>query len=92
MKEKLRKLFFPILSNFEGGEDEYAYKKSHRIILIAVGCLFSVLSISALAAGVAYDQIGAAFPGLIFLAVAVTCLVVGVLGTDRAVAKIWSSK
>ena len=92
MKELLRKIFSPILTNFEQGEGAYAYKASHRSILVIVGGLFFVLSLSIIAAGLAFSQLGAAVPGLVFFAVGTTCLVVGGLGTDRAVAKIWGSK
>ncbi len=44
MKEFLRKVFSPILDTFESGDDDYAYRPSHRTILIVVGVLFLVLS------------------------------------------------
>ncbi|TVZ37400.1 hypothetical protein P886_1741 [Alteromonadaceae bacterium 2753L.S.0a.02] len=92
MKDTLRKIFAPILNPFEEGEGPFSYRKSHRTILIAVGCLFLFLAISALVAGVVFDQLGAALPSLIFLLVGFCCVVVGALGSDRAVAKIWGSK
>ncbi|MFT5425389.1 MAG: putative permease [Gammaproteobacteria bacterium] len=92
MKQILRKIFLPLLKIFEAGEGSFSYKKSHRTILLVVGCLFWVLSISVVIAGISFDQMGAALPGLIFFAVGFTCLVVGALGTDRAVSKIWGSK
>lgn len=92
MKNTLRKLFAPLLSIFEKGEEPFSYKKSHRTVLVVLGCLFLFLSIVAAGLGVSFGQMGALIPALVFLGVAVTALVVGALGTDRAVSKIWGSK
>ncbi|MBL4865777.1 MAG: hypothetical protein JKY67_05310 [Pseudomonadales bacterium] len=92
MKSILRKLLSPLLGYFDSGEGAYSYKNSHRTILIVVGCLFLFLAISVIAAGIAFSQMGAVFPGLIFLSVAFTCLAVGSFGSDRAVSRIWGSK
>ena len=73
-------------------EGDYSYKRSHRIVLVVVGLLFTILSAALLVVGIMSSQVGAAVPGVIFLAVATTCLVVGILGSDRAVAKIWGNK
>lgn len=40
MKAFLKKICSPILGMFEQGEGEYAYKASHRTILIIIGLLF----------------------------------------------------
>lgn len=92
MKATFRKLSSPILSSLEQGEGEFVYKPSHRTILLAVGTLFLLLSIGVLIAVLVSGQFGAALPFLVFFAVAVYCLVVGFLGTDRAVAKLWNSR
>ena len=92
MKSLLRKLFSPLLNIFESGEGPYSYRKSHRVALNIVGSLFIFLSLAVLGAGISFEQAGAALPGLIFIAVGVTCFVVGTLGSDRAVAKIWGNR
>lgn len=92
MKSTMRKIFSPILGYFESGEGTYSYKKSHRTILIVVGSLFLILSSISVAAIVATSQLGAVIPILVFFITGLVCLVVGGLGTDRAVAKIWGSK
>ncbi|MEZ5572223.1 MAG: hypothetical protein R3E64_09375 [Halioglobus sp.] len=92
MKQTLRTLFAPLLNLFEGGEDPFVYKKSHRTILIVVSGLFLVLATAVVVVGVMAGKMAAVFPGFIFFLVALTCLVVGSLGTDRAVAKIWGGK
>ena len=92
MKATLTKLCWPILARFEKGDGEYAYKPLNRKILIVLGVLFT-----ALASGIAWVVIntqtwGAFLPILIFGAVGLVCIIVGSLGSDRAVARIWGSK
>lgn len=92
MKSSFRTLFSPILKYFESGVGSYNYKKSHRIILIVVGCLFLLLSFISIAGGLATSLMGAAIPFLVFFLGGLLCLAIGALGTDRAVAKIWGTK
>lgn len=92
MKNFLRRLFAPLLNIFEKGDEPFAYKKSHRTVLVVLGCLFLFLSIVAASLGVSFGQIGALIPAIVFLAIAVTALVVGTLGSERAVSKIWGNK
>jgi hypothetical protein len=92
MRETLRALFAPLLRLFESGDGPYSYRPSHRTILLAVGALFLLLASLSLLAAIAAAQAFAFFPFLIFLAGSVVCLVVGGLGSDRAVAKIWGNR
>ena len=92
MKEFLRKVFSPILNPFESGDDNYAYRPSHRKILIVVGALFLVLSTGAAAGTVVAELYGGLIPVAVFLAVGLVCEVVGLLGSDKAVARMWKSK
>jgi len=92
VKSFFRKLFSPVLSRFEAGNEDYNYKPSHRTILIVVGGLFMFLAGFGLAMGFVTGQLAAAFPALVFFVVASVCFIVGALGTDRAVAKIWGSR
>jgi hypothetical protein len=92
MKELLRTLFLPILRIFESDEDAYHYKKSHRTVLLVVGGLFLVLSTAVAAVVITTAQLGGLFPCLLFFLLGLVCLVVGLLGNDRAVAKMWGSK
>jgi hypothetical protein len=92
MKNILRKAFSPILSTFESGTEEFIYKPSHRTILIVMGVLFGGL------AGIVYSMAsdagipGYMIPVVIFGLVSLVTLVVGLLGTERAVSKIWGHK
>jgi hypothetical protein len=92
MKLVFRKLFSPILNYFESGQDEFSYRKSHRIILIVVGGLFLFLSSISAFMAVGASQFGAFIPIVIFFIAGFVCIVVGSLGNDRAVATIWGSK
>jgi len=92
VKNLFKTIFSPILGAFEGGEEPFVYQKSHRIILIMLGTLFLMLSLALLGLSILFSKGGALIPSVVFFAVAVTSLVVGTLGSNRAVAKIWGSK
>ena len=92
MKPVLRQMFKPILSIFEEQEGAFAYKPSHRLILKVVGTLFFILSLASLAGWIVSGQSGAIIPVVIFFVIGLVCMVVGFLGTDKGVAKIWNSR
>lgn len=92
MKTFLRKLCSPILNIFEKGDEPYAYKALNRKILLVMGVLFF-----ALASGVVYlvidqGELGYFLPVAVFYSISLVTLIVGLLGNDRAVAKIWGSR
>jgi hypothetical protein len=91
VKQLLRTIFAPILNIFESGDEPYNYKPSHRIILIIVGILFSGLAglVFWLVQGMEPTYL---LPVVVFGGVAVVSLIIGLLGTDRAVAKVWNSR
>jgi len=92
MKALLEKICSPILGMFEQGEGEYAYKGSHRTILIIMGLLFLSLSLGSLLLMINFSEGGGIIPTVVFLGVGLVCEIVGLLGSDRAVAKIWKAK
>lgn len=91
MKETARKLFAPILNRFEGAGSDYVYRPSHRKILVAVGALFLVLALLGGIATIVASEPAGTLPALVFLVVGGVCEVVGLLGSDNAVANIWKS-
>lgn len=91
MKQQLRTLFSPILNFFESGTEDFVYKASHRTVLIFIGCLFSGLSIAVFMVAQG-KELGYFFPVLIFAGIGFVSLLVGIVGNDRAVAKIWGSR
>ena len=92
MKELLKKLFWPILKIFETGEEARNYKKSHRVILIVVGTLFVFLSVASGSVALVSGGSGALIPVVVFFCVGLVAVVVGALGSDSAVSKIWGTK
>lgn len=81
-----------MLRYFESGDQPYNYKPLNGKILIVVGVLFSGLGLLSIYFALGQSQIGYLIPILVFFAVAFVCLVVGLLGTDRAVANIWGNR
>jgi len=92
MQEMMRRLFAPLLDRLEAGEGKYAYRPSHRKILMAVGALFMGLSAAAVYASVVAAQLGGLFPAVVFFLLGLACEVVAFLGSDRAVARIWGGR
>ncbi len=91
MKNKLRMLFSPILNIFESGTEPFIYKSSHRVALIIMGGLFSGLATLVFWFAQGMDPVYL-LPVVIFYSLGLISLLIGLLGTDRAVAKIWSSR
>ena len=92
MKETLRQAFLPLLNIFESGEVDFKYKPSHRKILLVVAGLFITLSIVSATAAIVSAQIAGLIPCTIFFIVGLVCGIIGLIGNDRAVAKIWGTK
>ncbi|MEX1033199.1 MAG: hypothetical protein WDZ30_07545 [Cellvibrionaceae bacterium] len=92
MRDYFRKILWPILRIFEGSEGPYNYRPLHRKILLVMGSLFSILSLVSLYFGFSVGQAAALVPVLVFFAAGSTCMAVGLLGSDRAVAKIWGGR
>ncbi len=92
MKQVLIKTFWFILKHFETGEQDYAYKPMNRTILMVVGLLFSALAIITLIFSYGAEGFGFLIPVIVFFAVGLVCLVVALLGSDQAVARIWGNR
>lgn len=92
MKSALTKLLWPILKRFETDIEPANYKKSHRSILIIVGSIFVVLS--TISAGIVFSggQWGGLVPVVVFFSIGFVAVVVGALGSNGAVSKIWGTK
>ncbi|MEX1196876.1 MAG: hypothetical protein WEB57_03305 [Pseudohongiellaceae bacterium] len=57
-----------------------------------VGFLFLLLATVSAAIAVLTGLLGAAIPLVVFATVSFVCLVVGKLGSDRAVARVWGNR
>lgn len=87
----LRKLFSPLLNPLEAGSEPYGYQPSHRKILLVMAGLFAMLA-TVIVFWPSKTGWSFLFPALVFYTVAIVTLVVGALGSDRAVAKLWGTK
>ena len=92
MKTQLRNIFWFILRNFEKGEEPYNYKPLNRKILVFVGFLFIVLCMVTVYFSIKAESYGYLIPVVVFFAVGFTSIIVGSLGSDRAVSKIWGNR
>ena len=92
MKKTLTRLIWPILQRFETDEEPANYKESHRLILKIVGSLFLILSLGSAVVGYLSAEPAALIPALVFFCVSVVTIVLGMLGSNAAIAKIWGSK
>ena len=92
MKTQLRKIFWFILRNFEKGDEPYKYKPLNRQILVIVGFLFIVLSMITVYFWSETEGYGYLLPVVVFFAVGFISITVGLLGSDRAVSRIWGNR
>ena len=92
MKKILRKLFSPILNIFEAGNEPYAYKPLNRKILLVIGVLFLFLMTAVAYLSLDKGEPGYLIPVIVFSAISLVTLVVGLLGNERAVSKIWGNR
>lgn len=92
MRDALRRLFRPLLEKLESGDEPYHYKPSHRTVLLVVGGLFFFLSSLSIYLALFTAEAGGLVPSIFFFLVGCVSLVIGVLGSDRAVAKLWGSR
>ena len=92
MKDILRQLFSPILKPFENSAEDYNYKPSHRKILLAVGSLFLFLAAVSVYIAILTYELASLIPILVFFLGGMICMIIGGLGTDKAVAKIWGNR
>ena len=92
MKNVLRLLFSPILNIFEQGDGPYEYKPLNHKILLFIGFIFGVLA-SVLVLLIPDGMgISSFIPVIVFGLVSLVALVVGLLGNERAVTKIWGDR
>jgi hypothetical protein len=92
MKKVLRRLFSPILKLFEAGDEPYTVKPLSRKILITIGVLFFGLASAVVYLSLDADVTGFMVPIVVFYGISLVALVVGLLGNDRAVARIWGNR
>lgn len=92
MKTALRHLCRPLLAPLEAGNEPYHYKPLSRKVLLFFGAVFTFLGLLAAWLIPADADPGYYFPVVVFTLAGLYGLIVGALGEDRAVAKIWGNK
>lgn len=91
MKAQLRQLFAPVLRPLEAGEGAFRYQALHRTILMVVSGLALVLAAVSAYFSLSADLTAGLLATAVFLSLSGLCAVVGLLGTDRAVARLWGN-
>ncbi|MFT4677304.1 MAG: hypothetical protein ACJAX5_002963 [Patiriisocius sp.] len=91
MKNLLRRILSPLLMPLEAGSSAYSYKPSHRTILIFMSAMFIGMAALVIWIMPGWDS-GYLLPIIVFGGAGILGLIVGGLGEDRAVARIWGSK
>jgi len=91
VKQQFRALFSFILTPLESSTAPYAYKRSHRVALLILSVLFTFLASAVFIVGQGKDPVYL-IPVILFGGVGFLGGIVGLLGTERAVAKIWGTK
>ena len=89
MKAVLKNICSPILKPFESGQGEFNYKPSHRKVLVVLGVLCLVIAAASIYFALLTGQLAGVIPVVLFGATGLVCEVVGLLGSDRAVARMW---
>lgn len=89
MKKIMKKLCSPVLNMFETGAGKYDYRKSHRTILLVLGGLCFVIALVSLVFTLKTGEFAGIIPIALFFVTGVVCEIVGLLGSDQAVARIW---
>ena len=91
MKALLRRIFKPLLAPLERGDGDYVYTPSHRIILMVISVLF--LFLASLSLFLAPEgQWDYMIPVVVFGGAGLFCILVGSVGKDIAVARLWGSR
>jgi hypothetical protein len=92
MRSTLTKIFWPILKFFETEVVPENYKKSHRVALNVLGALFMFLSLVSAWAAFSVVGLSSLIPIVVFFSVGLVAVLVGSLGSNGAVSKIWGTK
>ncbi len=92
MKTFLQNLFAPILSIFENNNEAFVVKSLNRKIVLFISLVFSLLAFALPLYMPQLIEMGYWFVMLVFGALGLTGFVVGLLGSDKAVAKLLGSR
>lgn len=92
MKKTLQKIFSPILNIFEKNNEEFVYRSLNRKIVLFISSTFFALAFALPVYIPQLIEMGFWFVMLVFGALSLVGLIVGLLGSDKAVAKLLGSR
>lgn len=92
MKNLLQVIFSPILNIFENNNDEFVYRSLNRKIVIFISLVFATLAFGLPIYMPQLIEMGYWFVMIVFGLLSLVGLVVGLLGSDKAVAKLLGSR
>lgn len=92
MRNVFIKICWPLLRIFETDTQPANYRKSHRFALNCIGFIFLILSFVSALLGYSSKELGALIPAVIFFGAGLSAVIVGLLGSNGAVSKIWGTK
>jgi len=92
MKNRLQKIFSPILNIFEKNNDEFIYRPLNRKIVLFISATFFILAFGLPIYMPQLIEMGFWFVMLVFGGLSSVGLIVGIFGSDKAVAKLLGSR
>ena len=92
MKQILKTFFSPILNIFEKNNDEFIYRSLNRKIVLFISIVFFLLAFALPMFMPKLIEMGYWFVMFAFGALSFVGLIVGLLGSDKAVAKLLGSR
>jgi len=92
MKQLLKNIFSPVLNIFENNNDEFIYRSLNRKIVIFISIVFFLLAFALPVFMPTLIKMGYWFVMIVSGAISFFGLIVGLLGSDKAVAKLLGSR
>lgn len=92
MTTMLKKLFAPLLNIFETNNDEYVHRPLNRKIVLFVSVVFALLAFGLPAFMPVLIEMGYWFVMIVFGGLSLVGFIIGLLGSDKAVAKLLGSR
>lgn len=92
MKNLFKNIFSPILNIFENNNDEFIYRSLNRKITLFISSVFFLLAFALPVFLPQLFKMGYWFVMIVFGSLSLVGLIVGLLGSDKAVAKLLGSR
>ena len=92
MKNLIKNIFSPVLNIFENNNDEFIYRSLNRKIVLFISSVFFLLAFALPLYMPQLVEMGFWFVMIVFGGLSSIGLIVGLLGSDKAVAKLLGSR